>query len=102
MSLKIDRNYNHGKWEIKVVGEADLYTASNFRTTLEEIYSEKKADFLMDISELVYMDSTGLGVIIGAYGRMKESGNKLTLLKPASNIKKLLSITKLDKVLCAE
>lgn len=100
--LKIDSNYNNGKWEVEVVGEADLYTSVTFRSELEKMYNEKKADLALDISQLNYMDSTGLGVIIGAYGRMKENGDCLTLLKPADNIKKLLSITKLDKLLCVE
>lgn len=102
MSLKINSQYNNENWEFKVIGEVDISTSSLFRTNLEKAYSEKKADFIIDISDLSYMDSTGLGVIIGAYGRMKENGNKITLLNPRNNIKKLLSITSLDKVLCAE
>ncbi|MBR4075177.1 MAG: STAS domain-containing protein, partial [Firmicutes bacterium] len=47
---------------------------------------------------LSYIDSTGLGVIIGAYGRMKEQGVSVKLLNPAKNVEKLLKITSLDRI----
>lgn len=104
MSLQIQRNYNQelNKWNFCLEGEVDISTASRFRTEIEEAYQKKAADIELDFQHLSYIDSTGLGVMIGAYGRMKEKGNKIVLINPKENIKKLLSITSLDKVLCPE
>lgn len=104
MSLQMQSRFNEElkKWDLIASGELDISTAPQLRETLEGAYQEKKADILLHLDELSYIDSTGLGVIIGAYGRMQKNKNKITLLNPKENIKKLLSITSLDKILCSE
>lgn len=104
MSLLIQSKFNDEleKWDLVAMGEVDISTASQLRNILDGAYQEKKADILLHLDELNYIDSTGLGVIIGAYGRMQENRNKITLLNPKENIKKLLNITCLDSILCSE
>lgn len=103
MSLTIQDEFNAENkcWEIKLGGEVDIATAQSLRDLFKEKYNDKKADFSLDLSELNYIDSTGLGVIIGAYGRMQEQGNKICINNPKENVAKLLRITNLDKILCA-
>lgn len=104
MSLQIQRNFNNesNKWELKLEGEVDLSTASQLRGELQDAYEIEGADMELDLTNLSYIDSTGLGVMIGAYGKMKEKNNSIILLNPRDNIKKLLRITSLDKILCPE
>lgn len=104
MSLQMQSRFDEKveKWEIIAMGEVDISTAPQLRETLDSVYQEKRADILLHMDELSYMDSTGLGVIIGAFGRMQENKNKITLVNPKDNIRKLLSITSLDKILCSE
>jgi anti-sigma B factor antagonist len=104
MALKIecklmeDQDY----WEIKLVGEVDIASASKFRAALTESYGQAPADIRLDASELSYVDSTGLGVIIGAFGRMQDKGHVVRIINPRPNVKKLLSITSLDKIFCSQ
>ena len=104
MSLQMESNYNNelGQWELTAKGEVDIYTAPKLREYLDGAYQEKKANILLRLDELNYIDSTGLGVIIGAFGRMQENKNRITLINPRENIRKLLSITSLDRILCSE
>lgn len=104
MSLQIQSKYNEEleKWDLIAIGEVDISTAPKLRETLDNAYQEKKADIQIYLDELNYIDSTGLGVIIGAYGRMQQNKNKITLLNPKANIKRLLNITSLDRILCSE
>lgn len=104
MSLQMQSKYNEEleKWDLTVEGEIDISTAPEFRELLDRSYQEKEVDILLHLDELSYIDSTGLGVIIGAYGRMQKKQNRITLLNPKDNVKKLLSITSLDKILCSE
>lgn len=55
---------------------------------------------MLHLEDLDYIDSTGLGVIIGTMGKMKEDNKQIILVNPKDNIKKLLSITNLDRILC--
>lgn len=104
MTLQVQRSFDNEKelWNISPEGDVDISTASALRIALDEAYQEKKANIILHFDELKYMDSTGLGVIIGAYGRMKENGNSITLRNPRANIMKLLRITNLDRLLCPE
>jgi len=104
MSLQMQSSYNNelDQWELTARGEVDISTAPQLREYLDGAYQEKKADILLHLDDLNYMDSTGLGVIIGAFGRMQETENRITLVNPKGNIKKLLSITSLDRILCSD
>ncbi len=104
MTLQIQRSFDQekGRWNITPKGDVDISTAPVLRTALDEAYREAKANVVLHFDQLNYMDSTGLGVIIGAYGRMKEGGNDIILQNPRDNIKKLLRITNLDRLLCPE
>lgn len=104
MSLQMQSSYNNKleQWELTAKGEVDISTAPKLREYLDGAYQEKKADILLHLDELNYIDSTGLGVIIGAFGRMQESENRIKLINPRENIKKLLSITSLDRILCSD
>jgi len=104
MSLQMQSNYNNEleQWELKAKGEVDISTAPKLREYLDGAYQERRADIRLYLDELNYIDSTGLGVIIGAFGRMQETENRITLINPKDNIRKLLSITSLDRILCSD
>ena len=99
MELEISKNTERNVWEVKPAGELDISSAEQFRNGLEASLSELKQDIELDLSGLSYIDSTGLGVIIGIYGRAKKEGFTLKLLNPRDNVKKLLNISGLEKIL---
>ncbi len=101
MTLEMKSIFNNelDHWTLEVQGEIDVFTAKNLREEMIRIFSEKQKDIILDFNKLSYIDSTGLGVIIGAYGRMKEKGNHLIIVNAKQNVLKLLTITGLDKIL---
>lgn len=100
MSLDIKREYNEteDRWDVALSGEVDIENAACLRAVLKEMMEQRLSSVEIDIQNLSYIDSTGLGVMIGAYGRMKESGVQLRLRHPAKNVEKLLRITSLDRI----
>lgn len=100
MALQIDSHFDEKtkKWDIVLYGEVDILTAPDLRAALDNNFLENAEDMLLHLDRLNYIDSTGLGVMIGAYARMQEKGKKITLLNPKENIEKLLRITSLDKI----
>ncbi|MDR1816327.1 MAG: STAS domain-containing protein [Clostridiales Family XIII bacterium] len=99
MSINANNNEAEGVWEFKLVGEVDISNAHYFKTQLETALAEKKQNIRIDLSELNYIDSTGLGVVIGCYGQIKKEGLSVKLVDPKPNVKKLLTISGFDKVL---
>ena len=100
LSINADNNSESSVWEFKLIGEVDISNARYFKKELETALAEKKQDITIDLSELNYIDSTGLGVIIGAYGSIKKDGLVIRVVNPKDNVKKLLNISGLDKILC--
>jgi anti-sigma B factor antagonist len=83
---------------IAVKGEVDLYTAPSLKERIADLVSGGKSKLAVDLAGVEFMDSTGLGVLIGALKRCKEAGGSLSLVAPREPVIKVLSITGLDKV----
>ena len=100
LSINANNNTEMGVWEFSLVGEVDISNAHYFRRQLETALAECRQSITIDLAELNYIDSTGLGVIIGVYGAVKKDGLSVKVLNPRDNVKKLLVISGLDKILC--
>ncbi|QSB04767.1 anti-sigma factor antagonist [Natronoglycomyces albus] len=84
---------------VAVSGEIDVYTAPRLREVTQQLASEGHPTIAVDMNEVEFCDSTGLGVLIGARKRLQESGGDLVVLCSNSGIMKLLRLTGLDQVL---
>jgi anti-sigma B factor antagonist len=102
MSFSINGNFDfdENRWKYKLKGEIDISNAHSLKEEIESAFANHPADMELDLSELNYIDSTGLGVIISVYGMMKESGSRIVLTNVRDNVKKLLKVTNLEQVLC--
>ncbi len=83
---------------VAVKGEVDLYTASALKERIADLVSAGRTRLAIDLAGVEFMDSTGLGVLIGGLKRCKEAGGWLALVAPREPVVKVLSITGLDKV----
>lgn len=91
----------HERGDVTVVavkGEVDLFTAPNLKDRIADLVSGGQSRLAIDLAGVEFMDSTGLGVLIGGLKRCKEAGGSLTLVAPPEPVLKVLSITGLDKV----
>ena len=79
-----------------LTGEVDVGNCSVFKEQLNEIIEGSEGDFILDVSNLSYIDSAGLGILVGIYKRLAEKKRELTVMNANDYIKKLFRITKLD------
>ncbi|NLY72951.1 MAG: STAS domain-containing protein [Tissierellia bacterium] len=87
------------RWEVKIIGEVDINTSTEVKEKLESILEEKQKSMIINAEELDYIDSTGLGMLIGIVKKLKQQDLELVLAKPQDSILKLFRITGLDKVI---
>lgn len=81
-------------------GELDHYSASDIRKKLDrEIAGRTVKNLIFDFSDLAFMDSSGLGVIIGRYKKMKEKNGTVLLVCNKAHVDKLLTVSGLKKLL---
>lgn len=84
---------------VSIRGEIDIYSIEKFRDSIEEKIKTQASEIILDCSELSYMDSTGMGVLIELRNKTKELGQKIIMMNPRPNIRKLLALTGVDKII---
>jgi anti-sigma B factor antagonist len=88
-----------GAWTVvEPKGEIDLYSAPVLKEQLTELVEQGRERLVVNLDGVEFMDSTALGVLIGALKRCREVGGELALAAPRETIQKVLRITGLDKV----
>ena len=100
MSIKINSmlDTTNNSWEVSLGGELDVSTADELKKELHKLVDEKNIDMRLNLENLDYIDSTGLGVIIGILKRLKIKSKEVYIEKPKNNVRKIFSITGLDKI----
>ena len=85
-------------WEVSLAGELDVSTADELKKSLHKLVDEKNIDMKLNLENLDYIDSTGLGVMIGILKRLKIENTEVYIEKPKHNVRRIFNITGLDKV----
>lgn len=98
MSLEIKYNNLENALEIKPIGEVDIYTSPELKNKIYELIEQKNQDLVINGELLDYIDSTGLGVIMGIYKKLQEKSLNIKVVNLKPNIYKLFDITGLNKV----
>ncbi|WP_455537676.1 STAS domain-containing protein [Terrisporobacter sp.] len=100
MSIKINSmlGTTNDFWYVSLEGELDISTADELKKELHKLVDEKNIDIRLNLEDLDYIDSTGLGVMIGILKRLKIENKEVYIEKPKSNVRKIFSITGLDKI----
>lgn len=83
---------------VELEGEIDLSTSPIFKETVYGVIESGKIDVIIDLNELEFMDSTGLGVLVAALKKTSYEGGSIRLICNRRNILKVFTITGLDKV----
>jgi anti-sigma B factor antagonist len=85
----------------KLRGSLDIATAPTVRAALSEAIEKGSHHLVVDLAQLEFLDSTGLGVLIGAHRRAAERGGSFRLIISDGPISRLLNITGLMTVFAA-
>lgn len=88
---------------VGVVGELDCATGPTLENRLEDlIENQGNRTVVIDLTNMTFVDSSGLSVLVGAYRRLRERGGDLSLRRPSRSTRKVFEITGLDRVLPIE
>lgn len=96
-SLRHDPQDN-GRHVIAVTGEIDLYTAPDLKQLLTQVIEGGATGVVIDLSGTTFLDSTGLGVLIGALKRLRSRDGALAVVNVDDSIARTFEITGLDQI----
>lgn len=98
MELGLDVEEKDGATVLAVKGEVDVYTAPRLREKLVELVSQGTYKIIVNLEGVDFLDSTGLGVLVGGLKRLRSHDGDLTLVCTQPRILKVFEITGLTKV----
>lgn len=102
MSVNIESRLDNSFWNVDINGELDVAGADKVKEHLNSLVEEKPMDIKINFTNLEYIDSTGLGALIGVLKRLKVNEKDIYILNPRKNVKKIFDITGLDKIFKVE
>ncbi len=99
MLLRVDSTSEADTATITAAGEVDLATVNTLRSAITQAMHQGATHIALDLDRVSYIDSSGLGTLIGAHKRLASSGGTLTVRCSQPRVLRLLAITGLDRVL---
>lgn len=99
MDLSIATTNDDASWQIVVTGEVDVSNAGELRAAVDRAFEASASSVELDLAQVSYIDSTGIGVLVGASHRAQETGTKLVVARPQANVRRVLGLLGVDKEL---
>ncbi len=91
--LSVNTTSADGRTVIAAVGEVDAASADVLRSAIFELVDGGEANVAIDMSEVSFIDSSGLRVLIAGYKAVQAAGGALTVQAPSDAVVRLLEIT---------
>ena len=98
--MKIDVTQEQGRTIVSLQGAIKLNESGHdFFNQIKDLFNEDQTDIiLIDMSLINYIDSTGIGELVGYILRLKTKGRRMALINPQKTIMSLIKLSNLDKV----
>lgn len=98
VDLTLDTREVGGRTIVAVGGEIDVYTAPKLRDRITELVAAGVYDLVIDMEAVEFLDSTGLGVLVGGLKKVRAHDGSLQLICNQDRLLKIFRITGLAKV----
>ena len=97
-AVHVETVESDGHAELRLVGELDMDTADRLAVALEPVYARGVGALVLDLSELQFIDSSGLNQLVKALERQRECGGHVVLRAPSDHTLRVLDLVGLTKL----
>lgn len=99
MNLTVDIQAPEAQTRIfNLEGEVDVYTSTQLKQDIAQVIDQDVKFIVLNLSKVEYLDSTGLGVLIGSLKKLREKSGNLVIVSPSVRIMRVFEITGLYKI----
>lgn len=98
VDLTLTTHQTDGRTVVVVGGEIDVYTAPKLRDKISELVGAGNHSLLVDLEQVEFLDSTGLGVLVGGLKKVRAEDGSMALICSQDRLLKIFRITGLAKV----
>ena len=96
MELQLATRHEGDVAVVSALGEVDVFSAPGLDSELDALIAAGSSRLVVDLSEVAFLDSTGLGVLVKALKHAREADGWLHLVVTSDRIRKIFEITGLD------
>lgn len=101
--MKIRSDMQNGVLTVGLVGELDHHGAAEVRNNIDGIIDEAKPKkLLLELENVHFCDSSGLGLIMGRYRKARDVGAVAAVCNPSAEVEKIMCLAGLDKLITIE
>lgn len=99
MKLNINKQLKEKEVLVFLGGEIDAYTAPNLREELWLFSELENMTMVVNLKDVTYLDSTGLGVFVGLFKQLKRNNGQLKLIELSNRLHRLFEMTGLINIM---
>jgi anti-sigma B factor antagonist len=99
VTIRVRRSAADRRTTLCVAGEVDLASVGVLRAAISAVLASSSTELWIDLSEVVFMDSSGLHLLVDAHHEVSRLDRRLAIVCPPGAIRRLFEITALDEVL---
>ena len=96
--LRVDVADREGYALVTVAGDIDVTTASTLREPLHELVEQRRHHHVIDLREVTFLDSTGLGILVSDHKRLRDRGGSLHVVCAPGLVSRVFRLTGVDRV----
>lgn len=100
--LEVVRHVAGARTTLVLAGDLDVHSAPLVQQAVAAAVREGASDVVLDLRDVSFVDSSGLGVLIACHKRTLRESCRLVLRSPSHRVARLLAVTTLDRVLAVE
>lgn len=100
MNLQVESTAQGRRLRVVVSGEVDVSNAEELRAKIDAGFADTAVEQIeVDLAEVSYIDSTGIGVLVGSAHKAHDAGRGFEVLNPQANVLRILGLLGVDEVL---
>ncbi len=98
--MGLEKKYQRDTLIIKITGELDLVAAEEFRHTVDlELDRKQVRNLVINLAGVSFIDSSGLGVILGRYKKLTRTGGKIWIAAARPSVRKILDLSGFPRII---
>ena len=97
--MNVELETKKGVTIAKIIGDLDHHTAKNIRSDIDREVKEHHCSLLiLDFSGVTFMDSSGIGLVMGRYKELKKCGGELHIINTTPHITKVMKLSGIERL----
>jgi len=101
--MEIISNVKDGVLYVKLLGDIDHHSAKTVRDSVDSLIRKNNPlELELDLSAIEFMDSSGLGLVLGRYKKQTDMGGKMKIINPTRRVMQILQLAGVEKIIKIE